>query len=52
MNKTNLRALTEKEMLQIVGGKWMKVEGQWIWVSVKEVKETEGLMVENSIEFY
>lgn len=42
MDKTNLRALTEKEMLQIVGGKWVEVEGQWIWVSAKEVKTTEG----------
>lgn len=52
MNKTNLRALTEKEMSQIVGGKWINVEGRWIWVSAKEEKRTESEMADNSVESY
>lgn len=52
MNKTNLRALTEKEMSQIVGGKWIVINGKWIWVSAKEVKYTGSEMADNSIESY
>lgn len=33
MDKTNLKPLSKKEMLQLVGGEWIKIAGQWVWVS-------------------
>lgn len=33
MDKTNLKLLSEKEMSQLVGGKWVEFEGRWVWIS-------------------
>lgn len=32
MNALNFEQLSEKEMKQIHGGRWVKVNGQWYWV--------------------
>lgn len=39
INKENLKPLSEKEMSQLVGGVWIKKNGEWIWVSVKDENE-------------
>lgn len=50
MIKTNLKVLTEKEMSQISGGRWMLVKGKWIWISAKEENDIEYVDNTNSIQ--
>lgn len=33
MEKTNLKPLGEKEMAQLVGGKWVEINGKFYWLA-------------------
>ena len=33
MNTVKIEQLSEKEMKQILGGRWVEVAGQWYWLS-------------------
>lgn len=52
MNKANLKPLSEKEMSQLVGGKWLKIEGKWIWVSEQKVESQEDVEPEKLLNIY
>lgn len=41
MEKTNLKPLSEKEMSQIVGGKWVIINGKVYWLPAV-TEETKG----------
>ena len=43
MNGVNLKPLTEREMSQITGGRWIKIAGEWIWVSDLLIEEKEDM---------